>query len=127
MNTASDCGYTAQYDDLQKMYMENKDKLIILGFPSNDFGNQEKGNDEEIAQFCKINFGITFPLMKKTVVKKTSAQNSVFRWLTDKKENGWNDHQPDWNFSKYFVNEEGILTHYFGPSISPQEAGLSVL
>jgi glutathione peroxidase len=127
VNTASDCGYTAQYDELQKMYSDNKDGLIILGFPSNDFGNQEKGNDEEIAQFCKINFGVTFPLMKKTVVKKSPAQNSVFRWLTDKKENGWNDHPPDWNFSKYFVNEEGILTHYFGSSISPQEAGASVL
>ncbi len=126
LNTASNCGYTAQYNDLQKLYIENQERLIILGFPSNDFGNQEKGNDEEIAQFCKINFGITFPLMKKTVVKKIPNQNSVFRWLTNKNENGWNDHEPDWNFSKYFVNEEGLLTHYFGSSISPQEAALSV-
>src|SRR5258705_1957120 len=74
VNTASDCGYTNQYDDLQKLYEENKDKLVIIGFPANDFKKQEKGNDEEIAQFCRINFGVTFPLAKKGTVIKGNKQ-----------------------------------------------------
>ena len=86
---------------------------------SNDFKEQEKGSDEEIAQFCQVNFGVTFPLMKKSSVVKSETQNEVFKWLTDSTKNGWNGKQPSWNFSKYLVNEEGILTHYFDPSVSP--------
>ncbi len=119
VNTASDCGYTAQYNSLQKLYSSAKERLIILGFPSNNFGKQEKGNDEQIAKFCKINYGIAFPLMKKSVVIKEPDQNSVYKWLTDPGSNGWNNHQPDWNFSKYLVDEKGVLTHYFGPAVSP--------
>jgi glutathione peroxidase len=118
VNTASDCGYTNQYDDLQKLFEKNNDKLIIIGFPANDFKEQEKGNDEEIAQFCKVNFGITFPLAKKSSVKG-DHQNEVFKWLSDKNKNGWNNKPPSWNFSKYLVNEQGVLTHYFDPAISP--------
>ena len=120
VNTASDCGYTNQYDDLQKLYDENKDHLIVIGFPANDFKQQEKGTDEDIAQFCKLNYGVTFPLMKKTVVIKNDLQNDVFKWLTDSTRNGWNNKLPSWNFTKYLVNEQGILTNYFGSSISPQ-------
>ena len=120
VNTASNCGFTEQYDDLQKLYNEYQD-LVIIGFPANDFKEQERGNDEEIAQFCRLNYGITFPLSKKSVVIKSSAQNPIFRWLSDKTKNGWNDQQPTWNFSKYLVNEEGVLTHYFDPGISPAE------
>lgn len=119
VNTASDCGFTAQYDELQKLFNRVKDKFIIIGFPSNDFGNQEKGTDEEIAQFCRKNYSITFPLMKKSVVVKKTGQNEVFEWLTNPEKNGWNSHQPDWNFSKYIINEDGLLTHYFGPAVSP--------
>src|SRR6266513_3596418 len=119
VNTASDCGYTNQYDDLQKLYEEYKDKLVIIGFPANDFKEQEKGSDEEIAQFCKLNFGVSFPLMKKTTVIKSPQQNNIFQWLTDSTKNGWNNKPPTWNFTKYLVNEEGMLTDYFGPSISP--------
>jgi glutathione peroxidase len=119
VNTASDCGYTDQYDALQKLYEENKDSLIILGFPANDFKEQEKGTDEEIAQFCKLNYGVTFPLMKKSSVVKGAEQNPVFKWLTDSALNGWNTKPPSWNFGKYLVNEEGILTNYFGSSVSP--------
>lgn len=119
VNTASNCGYTNQYDDLQKLYEQEKDKLVILGFPANDFKEQEKGTDEEIAQFCKLNFGVTFPLMKKTVVVKGAEQNEVFKWLSDSTLNGWNNKQPSWNFSKYLVNENGKLCNYFDPSISP--------
>lgn len=119
VNTASNCGYTRQYDELQSLYAKYNDKLVVIGFPANDFKEQEKGDDEEIAQFCKINFGVTFPLAKKSSVIKSPEQNEVFKWLTDKRKNGWADKQPSWNFSKYLVNEEGILTHYFDPSISP--------
>ena len=121
VNTASDCGYTDQYDDLQKLYTAYQKDLVVIGFPANDFKEQEKGNDEEIAQFCKLNYGISFPLSKKSVVIKSSEQNPVFRWLSDKNKNGWNDQPPTWNFSKYLVNEEGVLTHYFDPGISPAE------
>jgi len=119
VNTASDCGYTNQYDDLQKLYEQNQDSLVIIGFPANDFKEQEKGSDEEIAEFCKLNYGVTFPLMKKSSVIKSPQQNSVFQWLTDSTKNGWNNKQPTWNFSKYLVNEQGILTNYFGSSVSP--------
>ncbi len=119
VNTASDCGYTNQYTDLQKLADEYKDKLIVLGFPANDFKEQEKGTNEEIASFCKKNYGVTFPLMQKSSVIKTSEQNFIYQWLTDSTKNGWNTKPPTWNFTKYIVNEEGVLTNYFGPSISP--------
>ena len=119
VNTASDCGYTDQYDALQKLSEQHKDNLVVIGFPANDFKQQEKGTDEEIAKFCKLNFGVTFPLMKKSVVIKNSGQNEVFKWLSDSTLNGWNNKPPSWNFAKYIVNEEGVLTNYFGSSISP--------
>ena len=119
VNTASDCGYTDQYDDLQKLYEENKDKLVIIGFPANDFKEQEKGNDEEIERFCRLNYGVTFPMAKKSSVKQGAEQNPVFQWLTDKNKNGWTNKKPSWNFSKYLINEEGMLVNYFDPSISP--------
>ena len=119
VNTASDCGYTHQYDDLQKLYEANKDKLVVIGFPANDFKEQEKGTDKEIAEFCKVNYGITFPLAVKSSVIKGVHQNEIFKWLSDETLNGWNDQQPSWNFCKYLVNEQGVLTNYFGASISP--------
>jgi glutathione peroxidase len=119
VNTASDCGYTPQYDDLQKLHEQYQNKLVILGFPANDFKEQEKGNDEDIAQFCKINFGVTFRLMKKSSVVKGAEQNPVFKWLSDSALNGWSNKQPSWNFSKYLINEEGELVHYFDPAVSP--------
>jgi glutathione peroxidase len=119
VNTASDCGYTNQYNDLQKLYEAYKDKLLIIGFPANDFKEQEKESDEEIAEFCKQNFGVTFPLMNKSIVIKSEDQNDVFKWLTDATKNGWNNKPPSWNFAKFLVNEDGVLTNYFGPSISP--------
>lgn len=119
VNTASDCGYTNQYSDLQKLYETYPGKLIVIAFPANDFKEQEKGNDEEIKEFCKKNYGITFPIALKSTVKKGNDQQKVFQWLTDKTKNGWNDKQPSWNFSKYLINEEGILINYFDAAISP--------
>lgn len=121
VNTASDCGYTAQYAELQSLYEKQGDRLVIIAFPANDFAQEEKSNDE-IEQFCRLNYGVTFPVALKGTVTKRENQQPVFRWLTDKNENGWNDHAPDWNFSKYLISEEGILTHYFGPSISPLDS-----
>ena len=119
VNTASDCGFTNQYDDLQKLSEQYKDQLVVLGFPANDFKEQEKGSNEEIAKFCKINFGVTFQLMGKSNVIKSPEQNPVYQWLTDSAKNGWNNKPPSWNFSKYLINEKGVLTNYFGSSISP--------
>jgi glutathione peroxidase len=119
VNTASECGYTPQYKELQALQENYKNKLVVIGFPSNDFKEQEKLNDDEISRFCEINFGVTFPLGSKSTVKKTGDQNGVFKWLSSPEQNGWNSQEPKWNFSKYLVNENGILTHYFDPSVSP--------
>ena len=119
VNTASNCGYTGQYSELQKLQEQHGEQLQVVGFPANDFKEQEKGNDAAIAQFCQLNFGVTFPLAKKSQVVKGSGQHPVFEWLSHPEKNGWNLQEPDWNFSKYLINEEGILTHYFGPAVSP--------
>jgi len=119
VNTASDCGYTAQYDELEKLHQQNKGNLVILGFPANDFKEQEKKKDAEIATFCKVNFGVSFQLMKKSHVVRGDAQNAVFKWLSDSTENGWCQQVPVWNFSKYVVNEKGVLTNFFAQTISP--------
>lgn len=119
VNTASNCGYTGQYAELQSLHEKFSDKLAMIAFPANDFAEQEKSNDNEIARFCQLNYGVTFPIAKKAVVIKNSEQQAVYKWLTDSNANGWNDHAPDWNFGKYLVNGKGTLTHYFGPSISP--------
>lgn len=119
VNTASDCGYTNQYESLQKLYEDNSANLTIIGFPANDFKEQEKGSDDEIAAFCKINYGVSFPLSKKTVVRKGSDQNPIFKWLSDKNKNGWLDKAPQWNFGKYLIDEQGMLTHYFEPAVEP--------
>src|SRR6185295_13077325 len=116
VNTASDCGFTNQYSDLQKLYEKYQDKLAVIAFPANDFKEQEKGSDEEIRNFCKVNFGVTFPIALKGPVRG-NGQQEVFQWLTDKTKNGWNTQPPSWNFSKYLVNHEGVLMNYFDPAI----------
>lgn len=119
VNTASNCGYTPQYTELQKLYQHAKEDLEIIAFPANDFKEQEKGSDEEIATFCSVNYGVSFPIAKKAVVIKDEQQHPIFRWLSSKQLNGWNEKAPSWNFSKYLINEEGVLTHYFEPVVSP--------
>jgi len=119
VNTASDCGYTGQYDSLEKLYQTYKEKLVVIGFPANDFKEQEKGSDETIAAFCKINYGVTFPLMKKSSVIKGTYQNEIFQWLSSQQKNGWNEQAPSWNFCKYLLNEEGKLVNYFASSVDP--------
>lgn len=119
VNTASNCGFTGQFEELQQLHEKLEDKIAIIGFPANDFKEQEKGSDKQISEFCKLNYGVTFPLSQKSSVVKGENQNPIYQWLTDPKQNGWNKHQPDWNFSKYLIDEEGTLTHYFGPAVSP--------
>ena len=119
VNTASDCGYTAQYTELQKLYQHSRDELEIIAFPSNDFKEQESKSEQEIEQFCRKNYGVSFPITRKTIVAKKTGQHPIFEWLTHARMNGWNDQSPAWNFSKFLVNEEGVLTHYFDPAVSP--------
>lgn len=118
VNTASDCGFTGQYKALQQL-QELMPELVIIGFPANDFSEQEKGSDKEIAQFCQANYGVTFMLAAKSSVVKGAQQNQVFRWLSDISYNGWSQQAPEWNFSKYVVNASGVLLYYFGPAVSP--------
>jgi glutathione peroxidase len=119
VNTASNCGYTSQYEELQKLYEDFHEELEIIAFPSNEFRQQEQGSDEEIARFCGVNYNIRFLLTKKTHVLDKHGQHPVFQWLTHREQNGWNEKLPVWNFSKYLVDEKGKLTHYFDPAISP--------
>lgn len=121
VNTASDCGYTAQLAALQELADTYSDKLVVIGFPANDFKEQEKSDNETIAIFCQKNFGVTFPLVQKTQVVPGENQHPVYQWLTQQSLNGWNNKVPEWNFSKYLVTPEGFLTHYFPPSVSPTD------
>lgn len=125
VNTASDCGYTGQFDELEQLYKQYGNQLIILGFPANDFREQEKKSDQAIEEFCKLNYGVTFQLMKKTTVVKSGAQNPVFQWLSKEAENGWCNRAPVWNFCKYIIDEQGILNAYFTQSISPLDEQLT--
>jgi glutathione peroxidase len=124
VNTASDCGYTGQFEELQQVQNLYKDSLIIVGFPANDFLEQEKGADSNILNFCQVNYGVTFPIAKKSVVIKNANQNLIFEWLSNPAKNGWNDQEPVWNFSKYLLSETGELLGCFGPAISPNDKRL---
>lgn len=118
LNVASNCGYTDQYADWEKFYKKNKDKVVVIGVPSNQFLMQESGSNEEIAQFCQLNYGVTFPMAQKSKVKGGS-KNQLYQWLTTPSLNGWNDQQPVWNFCKYLVDENGNLLAFFSSKIKP--------
>ena len=118
VNVASKCGYTYQYEGLQKLQDIHQDKVIVLGFPANDFFNQESGSNEEIEEFCETNYGITFPMFEKTTTKGRK-QSPVYQWLTNKDFNGWNTQRPTWNFCKYLVNEQGELVGFFDSKVKP--------
>ena len=118
VNVASKCGYTYQYEGLQKLQDIHQDKVIVLGFPANDFFNQESGSNEEIEEFCETNYGITFPMFEKTTTKG-KKQSPIYQWLTNKDFNGWNAQRPTWNFCKYLVNEQGELVGFFDSKVKP--------
>jgi glutathione peroxidase len=118
VNTASKCGFTPQYEELQKLHTQYGDKVTVLGFPCNQFGGQEPGTSSEIVEFCKKNYGVTFQMFEKLDVKGND-QHPLYKWLTDKSLNGWNDKAPGWNFCKYLVNEKGELVEFYGSTVSP--------
>ncbi|TXB64737.1 glutathione peroxidase [Vicingus serpentipes] len=115
VNTASECGLTPQYEQLQEVYEKYKDQnFVIVGFPANNFGAQEPGSDEDIATFCKKNYGVTFPMMSKISVQGRD-QHEVYKFLTQKSKNGLEDSEVVWNFQKYLVDENGFLVKVLHP------------
>lgn len=119
VNTASECGYTRQYEGLEKLYEANKDKLVIVGFPANNFGGQEPGNNEQIQEFCKVRYGVKFPLASKVDVVGEKT-HPLFAWLTHKDQNGVLDATIKWNFNKFLLDENGKLLEYFPSKTEPE-------
>lgn len=123
VNTASECGYTPQYEGLQTLYEKHKEKLVVVGFPTNNFGGQEPGTNEEIAGFCKKNYGVTFPMAAKISVKGDDMA-PIYRWLTEKDYNGYQSSNVKWNFNKYLIDENGRLIGVFGSKVKPDSQEL---
>jgi len=121
VNTASKCGLTPQYKDLEAIYEKYKDKnFVIVGFPANNFGKQEPGTDKEISTFCQMNYGVTFPMMSKISVKGADM-DAVYKFLTQKDKNGLQDSEVEWNFQKYLINEKGELEKVISPQVLPTD------
>ncbi len=118
VNVASKCGYTYQYEGLQKLHELYGNKVAVLGFPANDFLFQERGSNEEIAEFCESNYGVTFQMFEK-ITTKGKKQSPVYHWLSNKELNGWNDQKPSWNFCKYIIDEDGKLVGFFDSKVKP--------
>ncbi len=118
VNTASKCGYTPQYEGLEKLYETYKDKLVIVGFPANNFGGQEPGTNSEIKEFCKKNYGVTFLMAAKISVKGDDTA-PIYKWLCNKSENGVLDSEVKWNFGKFLLDEKGNLLNYFPSKVTP--------
>ncbi|MFM1928772.1 MAG: hypothetical protein RL387_100 [Bacteroidota bacterium] len=118
VNTASKCGYTPQYESLEKVYEQYKDKLVIIGFPCNQFGGQEPGSNQEIVDFCKKNYGVTFPLADKVDVKGENTA-AIYQWLTQKSKNGVVDATISWNFNKFLLDENGKMIAYYPSNVKP--------
>jgi glutathione peroxidase len=121
INTASECGLTPQYSLLQELYEEfGGETFEIIAFPSNDFGAQEPGSDGEILDFCALNYGVTFPIMRKSKVTGKGT-NPVFLWLTEERLNGKGDYEVKWNFHKFFINPDGKLVKVLDPEVPPTD------
>jgi glutathione peroxidase len=119
VNVASKCGFTPQYEGLEKLHAELSGKgFAVLGFPSNDFGQQEPGTPQEIAQFCKLTYGVTFPMFSKVVTKAGADQSPVYKLL------GSSGHLPAWNFSKYVIGKDGTILAFFPSEVTPESAEL---
>lgn len=126
VNTASECGYTPQYADLQKLYDAYKNKLVIVGFPANNFGGQEPGSNDEISSFCKKNYGVTFPMAAKVSVKGDDAA-PLFKYLTEEaKKMGTPDPVVKWNFTKFLIDENGKLVKVFPSKVNPMSEEITI-
>ena len=123
VNTASECGYTPQYKELEELYQKHGDKVTVLGFPANNFGGQEPGSNEQIASFCEKNYGVTFPLFSKISVKGDDTA-PLYQFLRDKARNGAVGEAPGWNFGKYLVDEQGHVVAFYGSGVKPMSAEL---
>ncbi len=122
VNTASECGYTPQYKDLQALYEKyNSKNFVIIGFPCNDFGGQEPGTETEIKSFCTKNYGVTFQMMEKVSI----ATSPIYQWLTHKTENGVLDATVKWNFNKFLIDEKGHLVKYLPSSVKPMDTEIT--
>ena len=118
VNTASKCGFTPQYEELEKLYETYKDKLVIIGFPANNFFSQEPGSNETISEFCRKNYGVSFPMAAKISVKGKSIA-PIYQWLCNKEENGIMDAKISWNFNKFLLDENGKLIAHYKSKVKP--------
>ncbi len=124
VNTASKCGYTPQYKDLEALYKKYKNQnFVIIGFPANNFGQQEPGTNKEIATFCELNYGVSFPMMSKISVKGKDM-HPLYQFLTQKSKNGLKDSEVEWNFQKYLINEKGELEKVLLSAVKPTDADI---
>lgn len=126
VNVASECGFTGQYKGLQELYVANKDKLMIIGVPCNQFGGQEPGSSSEIQSFCELNYGVTFLLTEKIEVKGDD-QHPLYKWLTNKEMNGNSNSNVKWNFQKYLIDEEGRFVDFFYSLTKPSSTKITRL
>jgi glutathione peroxidase len=124
VNTASECGFTPQYADLEKVYEQYKDKLVVIGFPANNFGGQEPGNNTEIGAFCQKNYGVTFPMAAKVSVKGDDTA-PIFKYLTEQELNGVKNTSILWNFTKFLVDENGKLIDSFVSTTKPTDQAIT--
>lgn len=118
VNVASECGLTPQYEQLQEMYAQFKDKIVVVGCPANNFGAQEPGSDEQIASFCTLNFAVEFPMTTKISVKGDDM-HALYQFVTQKEQNGVLDSEVTWNFQKYVFDENGYLLKMVAPRVLP--------
>ncbi|PSR54543.1 glutathione peroxidase [Adhaeribacter arboris] len=123
VNVASECGFTPQYKELQQLYDQYAGKVVVIGFPANDFGGQEPGSNQEIATFCEKNYGVTFPVVEKITVTGPN-QHPLYKFLSHKSLNGVTDEAPSWNFCKYLINEEGKVVQFFPSKVTPLSSEL---
>lgn len=126
VNVASECGYTPQYKNLQALQDKYKDKLVVIGFPANNFGGQEPGTATEIKSFCTKNYNVTFQMMDKISVKGADT-HSLYKWLCNKEENGVTSEAPGWNFCKYLIDENGKIVKFFPSKVDPLSADITSL
>ena len=125
VNTASKCGFTPQYADLEKLYKQyGPDKFVIIGFPANNFMSQEPGSNQEIKEFCKRNYGVTFPMMSKISVKGDDM-HPLYKWLTSKELNGVQNSSVQWNFQKYLLDRDGNVVQKIGPQTTPEDPAVT--